>query len=114
MGRFGSAYRRQVSRQHSGGGAHAGTARQDSSMSGGDKKLAGASDDEEEEEEKFETPSILRVLTYNAPEWPYLLFGTLGAAGSGVIMPTFAIVFAKLLRVGHSSPPKKETHCRLF
>ena len=44
-------------------------------------------------------PSVIRIAKMNAPEWKLILLGLVGAAGAGVIMPVFSIVFSKLLRV---------------
>ena len=54
---------------------------------------------EEETEEVPPAPPFIRIAKMNAPEWKYLLVGVLGAAGAGVIVPAFSIIFARLLRV---------------
>lgn len=46
-------------------------------------------------------PPMMRIARMNAPEWKYLVVGLAGAAGTGVVMPVFAIVFSRLLRVRH-------------
>ena len=35
----------------------------------------------------------------NAPEWPYILVGTIGALANGAVQPLFAIIFAEILGV---------------
>jgi hypothetical protein len=73
--------------------------RQDSEKSGGiETKTKKKGKDEEEEEAPTPTP-VLRVVRMNAPEWPFLVLGAIGAASAGVVMPVFSIIFAKLLRV---------------
>jgi ABC-type multidrug transport system fused ATPase/permease subunit len=40
---------------------------------------------------------IMRVWKLNAPEWPYFILGFLAAAGNGVIMPLFSLIFSGIL-----------------
>ena len=42
---------------------------------------------------------LARLARLNFPEWPYILAGTVGAAGSGALFPSFAIIFGSLLEV---------------
>lgn len=35
----------------------------------------------------------------NAPEWPYILLGSLGAIMNGGVQPAFAIIFSEILGV---------------
>ena len=41
-----------------------------------------------------ESPSILRVLALNKPEWYYIVIGCLGGIVSGAANPVFSIIFA--------------------
>ena len=40
-----------------------------------------------------------RLWKMNAPEWPYILVGTIGALANGAVQPLFAIIFAEILGV---------------
>ncbi|KAG8432404.1 hypothetical protein GDO86_016883, partial [Hymenochirus boettgeri] len=51
----------------------------------------------DEENKKRKSSVIRRVLKYNAPEWPYLLTGSIGAAVNGVVSPLYAILFSQIL-----------------
>ena len=42
---------------------------------------------------------LARLARLNFPEWPYILAGMAGAAGSGAMFPSFAIIFGSLLEV---------------
>ncbi|XP_053327619.1 bile salt export pump-like [Spea bombifrons] len=46
---------------------------------------------------KPKTSVVARVLKYNAPEWPYLLSGSLGAAVNGTLSPLYAVLFSQIL-----------------
>ncbi|XP_059183904.1 bile salt export pump isoform X2 [Centropristis striata] len=52
---------------------------------------------EEEEEEQVEPAPITRILKYNVPEWPYMLFGSFGAALNGGINPVYSLLFSQIL-----------------
>ncbi|MBN3300230.1 ABCBB protein, partial [Amia calva] len=52
---------------------------------------------EEEEEEPVEPAPVTRILKYNAPEWPYMLFGTFGAAINGGVNPMYSLLFSQIL-----------------
>uniref|UniRef100_A0A8C5RBK2 Bile salt export pump n=1 Tax=Leptobrachium leishanense TaxID=445787 RepID=A0A8C5RBK2_9ANUR len=47
--------------------------------------------------ENHKTSVVTRVLKYNKPEWPYLLFGSIGAAVNGTVTPLYAILFSQIL-----------------
>ncbi|CAL8268700.1 unnamed protein product [Lota lota] len=47
--------------------------------------------------ERVEPASVVRVLRYNHPEWPYMLLGSLGAAVNGSVNPIYAILFSQIL-----------------
>lgn len=53
----------------------------------------------EEEEEPVEPAPVARILKYNAPEWPYMLFGSLGAAVNGGVNPVYSLLFSQILAV---------------
>ncbi|XP_077010189.1 bile salt export pump isoform X2 [Tamandua tetradactyla] len=57
-------------------------------------------------EEEIEPAPIRRILRFNAPEWPYMLLGTLGAAVNGTVTPLYAFLFSQIL--GTFSLPDKE------
>ncbi|XP_073503101.1 bile salt export pump-like [Phyllobates terribilis] len=40
---------------------------------------------------------VMRILKYNAPEWPYLVFGSIGAAINGTLTPLYAVLFSQVL-----------------
>ncbi|XP_075037496.1 bile salt export pump-like [Mixophyes fleayi] len=40
---------------------------------------------------------VMRILKYNAPEWPYLVLGSLGAAINGTLTPLYAVLFSQIL-----------------
>ncbi|XP_060888922.1 bile salt export pump-like [Labrus mixtus] len=51
----------------------------------------------EEEEELVEPAPVARILKYNTPEWPYMLFGSLGAAINGGVNPVYSLLFSQIL-----------------
>uniref|UniRef100_A0A674F4I8 Bile salt export pump n=1 Tax=Salmo trutta TaxID=8032 RepID=A0A674F4I8_SALTR len=53
--------------------------------------------EEEEVEEHVEPAPVTRILKYNAPEWPYMLFGTIGAAVNGGVNPVYSLLFSQIL-----------------
>ncbi|CAB1327876.1 unnamed protein product [Coregonus sp. 'balchen'] len=53
--------------------------------------------EEEEVEELVEPAPVTRILKYNAPEWPYMLFGTIGAAVNGGVNPVYSLLFSQIL-----------------
>ncbi|XP_014716024.2 bile salt export pump isoform X1 [Equus asinus] len=58
------------------------------------------------EEEEVEPAPVRRILKFNAPEWPYMLVGTVGAAVNGTVTPVYAFLFSQIL--GTFSLPDKE------
>ncbi|XP_031707885.1 bile salt export pump [Anarrhichthys ocellatus] len=52
---------------------------------------------EEEEEEPVEPAPVARILKYNIPEWPYMLFGSFGAAINGGVNPLYSLLFSQIL-----------------
>ncbi|KAM6893167.1 bile salt export pump isoform 2-T3 [Lycodopsis pacificus] len=51
----------------------------------------------EEEEEPVEPAPVARILKYNIPEWPYMLFGSFGAAINGGVNPVYSLLFSQIL-----------------
>ena len=61
---------------------------------------------EEEDTENVEDtppPSLVRIARLSSPEWFHLLMGTIGAVGAGAVMPAFAVIFARMMRVSAKS-----------
>ncbi|XP_074856744.1 bile salt export pump [Carettochelys insculpta] len=61
----------------------------------------------EEEEEEVEPAPVTRILKYNAPEWPYMVFGSVGAAVNGAVSPLYALLFSQILAT-FSMPNEEE------
>ncbi|XP_023978081.1 bile salt export pump isoform X2 [Physeter macrocephalus] len=57
-------------------------------------------------EEEIEPAPVWRILKVNAPEWPYMLVGAMGAAVNGTVTPFYAFFFSQIL--GTFSIPDKE------
>lgn len=53
----------------------------------------------EEDDELVEPAPVARILKYNAPEWPYMLFGSIGAAVNGGVNPVYSLLFSQILAV---------------
>ncbi|XP_077584233.1 bile salt export pump-like isoform X2 [Stigmatopora nigra] len=51
----------------------------------------------EEEEDPVKLAPVARILKYNLPEWPYMLFGSLGAAVNGGVNPVYSLLFSQIL-----------------
>ncbi|TNN61547.1 Bile salt export pump [Liparis tanakae] len=51
----------------------------------------------EEEEEPVEPAPVTRILKYNLPEWPYMVFGSVGAAINGGVNPVYSLLFSQVL-----------------
>ncbi|XP_049919135.1 bile salt export pump-like [Epinephelus moara] len=51
----------------------------------------------EDEEEPVEPAPVTRILKYNIPEWPYMIFGSLGAAINGGVNPVYSLLFSQIL-----------------
>lgn len=62
-----------------------------------------------EEDEDVEPANVTRILKYNSPEWPYMMFGSLGAAVNGAVSPLYALLLSQILGVSHDPffPPLK-------
>ncbi|XP_071977895.1 bile salt export pump isoform X2 [Engystomops pustulosus] len=46
---------------------------------------------------KKEKNVVMRILKYNAQEWPYLVLGSVGAAINGTLTPLYALLFSQIL-----------------
>ncbi|TSM94690.1 Bile salt export pump [Bagarius yarrelli] len=57
------------------------------------KKSSTPKDDEEE----VEPAPVARILKYNVPEWPYMVFGSFGAAVNGGVNPVYSLLFSQIL-----------------
>ncbi|KAK0147330.1 Bile salt export pump [Merluccius polli] len=60
-------------------------------------KTQNAKPEEEEKEEPVEPAPVARILKYNTPEWPYMLFGSFGAAVNGGVNPVYSLLFSQIL-----------------
>uniref|UniRef100_A0A670JN93 Bile salt export pump n=1 Tax=Podarcis muralis TaxID=64176 RepID=A0A670JN93_PODMU len=47
--------------------------------------------------EEVKPANVTRILKYNAPEWPYMLIGSLGAGFNGAVNPLYALLFSQIL-----------------
>ncbi|XP_048755888.2 ATP-dependent translocase ABCB1-like isoform X2 [Ostrea edulis] len=54
-------------------------------------------DKKDKKKEEEDEAGLGRILKMNAPEWPYILLGSLGAIVNGGVQPAFAIIFAEIL-----------------
>ncbi|XP_070813730.1 bile salt export pump [Chaetodon trifascialis] len=52
---------------------------------------------EDDDDELVEPAPVARILKYNVPEWPYMLFGSIGAAINGGVNPVYALLFSQIL-----------------
>ncbi|XP_032968591.1 bile salt export pump isoform X3 [Rhinolophus ferrumequinum] len=48
-------------------------------------------------EEEIEPAPVRRILKFNAPEWPYMMVGAVGAAVNGAVTPLYAFLFSQIL-----------------
>uniref|UniRef100_A0A669EMC7 Bile salt export pump n=1 Tax=Oreochromis niloticus TaxID=8128 RepID=A0A669EMC7_ORENI len=53
--------------------------------------------DNYKDDELVEPAPVARILKYNAPEWPYMLFGSIGAAVNGGVNPVYSLLFSQIL-----------------
>uniref|UniRef100_A0A3P8RBY9 Bile salt export pump n=1 Tax=Astatotilapia calliptera TaxID=8154 RepID=A0A3P8RBY9_ASTCA len=53
--------------------------------------------DNDKDDELVEPASAARILKYNTPEWPYMLFGSIGAAINGGVNPVYSLLFSQIL-----------------
>jgi len=55
--------------------------------------------DKKKKKEKVPSIPLGRILKLNSKEWPFFLFGCIGAAVNGAIMPVFSIIFSEFLKI---------------
>ncbi|XP_007452679.1 PREDICTED: bile salt export pump [Lipotes vexillifer] len=63
-------------------------------------------------EEEIEPAPVRRILKVNAPEWPYMLVGAVGAAVNGTVTPFYAFFFSQILGI-FSIPDKEEQRSQI-
>ncbi|XP_019778904.2 bile salt export pump isoform X2 [Tursiops truncatus] len=63
-------------------------------------------------EEEIEPAPVRRILKVNAPEWPYMLVGAVGAAVNGTVTPFYAFFFSQILGI-FSVPDKEEQRSQI-
>ncbi|XP_051921766.1 ATP-binding cassette, sub-family B (MDR/TAP), member 4 isoform X13 [Hippocampus zosterae] len=51
------------------------------------------------EDESVPPVSLLKILRFNLPEWPYILMGIIFAAINGLLHPLFAVILSKYIAV---------------
>ncbi|XP_045698387.1 bile salt export pump isoform X2 [Phyllostomus hastatus] len=64
-------------------------------------------------EEEIEPAPVRRILKLNAPEWPYMLVGSVGAAANGAVTPLYAFLFSQILGT-FSLPDKEEQRSEIY
>uniref|UniRef100_A0A8C9ZLJ9 Bile salt export pump n=1 Tax=Sander lucioperca TaxID=283035 RepID=A0A8C9ZLJ9_SANLU len=55
-------------------------------------------------QEIVEPAPVGRILKYNIPEWPYMLFGSFGAAINGGVNPVYSLLFSQILTFSVTDP----------
>uniref|UniRef100_A0A7N6B473 Bile salt export pump n=1 Tax=Anabas testudineus TaxID=64144 RepID=A0A7N6B473_ANATE len=59
--------------------------------------------------EQAATPApVARILKYNLPEWPYMLFGSVGAAINGGVNPVYSLLFSQILATFSVTDPEAQ------
>ncbi|XP_056590670.1 bile salt export pump [Triplophysa dalaica] len=58
-----------------------------------------------DEAEEVEPAPVTRILKYNLPEWPYMLFGSIGAAVNGGVNPVYSLLFSQILATFSMTDP---------
>ncbi|XP_056323764.1 bile salt export pump [Danio aesculapii] len=61
------------------------------------QEFMGKSGVPEDTAEQVEPAPVARILKYNAPEWPYMFFGSIGAAVNGGVNPVYSLLFSQIL-----------------
>ncbi|KAJ8255334.1 hypothetical protein GJAV_G00203690 [Gymnothorax javanicus] len=61
-----------------------------------------------EEEEEVEPAPVARIMKYNAPEWPYMVFGSFGAAVNGAVNPLYSLLFSQILGTFSMTDPEAQ------
>ncbi|XP_041834877.1 bile salt export pump isoform X2 [Melanotaenia boesemani] len=67
------------------------------SLAQAEKYKSSRPEEEEDDDELVEPAPVARILKYNAPEWPYMLFGSFGAAINGGVNPVYSLLFSQIL-----------------
>ncbi|XP_061530011.1 ATP-dependent translocase ABCB1-like isoform X4 [Phycodurus eques] len=75
--------------------------------------------DKTEEDENVPPVSLLKIMHFNLPEWPYILTGIIFAAINGLLHPLFAVILSKFIAVMAEADEeiiRKETEflCMMF
>uniref|UniRef100_A0A8C0X555 Bile salt export pump n=1 Tax=Castor canadensis TaxID=51338 RepID=A0A8C0X555_CASCN len=65
------------------------------------------------EEENIHPAPFLRIMKYNAPEWPYMVAGALGAAVNGAVTPLYSFLFSQILGT-FSIPDVEEQRSQIY
>uniref|UniRef100_A0A7N6ARD7 Bile salt export pump n=1 Tax=Anabas testudineus TaxID=64144 RepID=A0A7N6ARD7_ANATE len=55
-----------------------------------------------------EPAPVARILKYNLPEWPYMLFGSVGAAINGGVNPVYSLLFSQILATFSVTDPEAQ------
>ncbi|XP_008276250.1 bile salt export pump isoform X2 [Stegastes partitus] len=63
---------------------------------------------DDEDEEPVEPAPVARILKYNTPEWPYMLFGSIGAAINGGVNPVYSLLFSQILATFSITDPEAQ------
>ncbi|XP_026218183.1 bile salt export pump-like isoform X1 [Anabas testudineus] len=71
-------------------------------------KSKNAIPEDDEEEELVEPAPVARILKYNLPEWPYMLFGSVGAAINGGVNPVYSLLFSQILATFSVTDPEAQ------
>ena len=59
----------------------------------------GADDSSKKKKKRLQAPFVIRMLKFNAPEWPWILLGAICSIAYGAIQPLFALFFAQIYRL---------------
>lgn len=68
----------------------------------------------DEEKEDLSTIALWPILKLNKKEWPYILFGSLGAFGLGFNTPCYAFLFGEIMGVLSITDPDKANEETVF
>lgn len=58
----------------------------------------------------FRLPFMMRMLKFNAPEWPWILLGTIFSIVYGAVQPLFALFFAQIYGLFAEPDLEKQKH----
>lgn len=65
-------------------------------------------------EGEIEPAPVRRILKLNAPEWPYMVVGSVGAAVNGAVTPLYAFLFSQILGVSKQLDSLSSPHLSFF